>query len=139
MSNSSGPLIDVPSDEVARQAEAALRGYGYQLYQTVSAWLSLRPNEFLHVEFAEDFAVSGDGTLKLTQVKETKAALTLRSKAVAALIRAVWTFQISNPERSVVAALITTGRIGKRKGPHVSRKGFRFVLLAHRGASAGRY
>jgi hypothetical protein len=110
------PTIEVPPEEVVRQAQAALQGYAYQLYQTVSAWLSLKPNEFLHVEFAEDFAVSGDGTLKLTQVKATKAALTLRSRAVAALIRAVWTFQMSNPGRSVVAALITTGRIGKEKG-----------------------
>jgi hypothetical protein len=116
MSPSAKSAINVPPEEVKRQAEAALLGYGYQLYQTLSAWLSLKPNELLHVEFAEDFAVSDDGTLKLTQVKNTKATLSLRSKAVAALIRAVWTFQIANPGRSVVAALITTGRIGKEKG-----------------------
>lgn len=116
MSANAQHAITVPADEAARQAEAALQGYAYQLYQTVSAWLSLRPNELLHIEFAEDFAVSDDGTLKLTQVKHTKAALTLRSNAVAALIGAVWTFQEANPGRSVVAALITTGRIGKEKG-----------------------
>jgi len=108
--------IVAPPNEIARQATAALEGYAYQLYQTVSAWLSLGPSELLHVEFAEDFAVSDDGTLKLTQVKHAKAALTLRSKAVAALIRAAWTFQNANPGRSVLAALITTGRIGKEKG-----------------------
>jgi hypothetical protein len=108
--------INVPPDEVARQAEAALQGYSYQLYQSVLAWLSLGPNEVLHIEFAEDFAVSDEGILKLTQVKHTKAALTLRSKAVSALIGAVWAFQDANRSRSVVAALITTGKIGKERG-----------------------
>jgi tetratricopeptide (TPR) repeat protein len=108
--------IKIPSEEAARQAEAALLGYSYQLYQTVLAWLSLGSNEVLHIEFAEDFAVSDDGSLKMTQVKNTKAALTIRSKAVAALIRAVWVFQEANPGRDVVAALVTTGKIGKEKG-----------------------
>jgi hypothetical protein len=116
MSPSAKPAINVPPEEVKRQAEAALLGYGYQLYQTASTWLRLKPNELLHVEFAEDFAVSDDGTLKLTQVKNTNTTLTLRSKAVAALIRSVWTFQMANPGRSVMAALITTGRIGKERG-----------------------
>ncbi len=78
--------INIQSEEVVRQAEAALLGYSYQLYQTVLAWLSLGSNEVLHIEFAKDFAVSDDGSLKMTQVKNTKAALTMRSKAVAALI-----------------------------------------------------
>jgi len=108
--------VVAPPDEITRQASAALQGYAYQLYQTALAWLLLRPTELLHVEFAEDFAVSDNGTLRLTQVKRAKAALTLRSKAVAALISAVWAFQNANPGRSVVAALITTGRIGKESG-----------------------
>ena len=109
-------MIKIPSEEIARQAEAALLGYSYQLYQTVLAWLSLGSNEVLHIEFAEDFAVSDDGSLKMTQVKNTKAALTMRSKAVASLIRAVWAFQEANPGRDVVAALVTTGKIGKERG-----------------------
>jgi hypothetical protein len=116
MSTNVPRAILTPPDEIARQATAALQGYTYQLYQTVSAWLSLGSSELLHVEFAEDLAVSDDGTLKLTQIKQAKAALTLRSKSVAALIRAVWTFQNANPSRNVLAALITTGRIGKEKG-----------------------
>ncbi|WP_407149353.1 hypothetical protein [Bradyrhizobium sp. ORS 86] len=82
--------INIPSEEVARQAEAALLEYSHQLYQTVLAWLSLGSNEVLHIAFAEDFAVSDDGSLKMTQFKNSKVALTDRSKAVAALLRAVW-------------------------------------------------
>lgn len=111
-----GPApIVVPREEIARQATAALEGYSYQLYQTVAAWLSLRPDERLHIEFAEDFAVSDDGALTLTQVKKVAAPLSLRSAAVAALIRSVWAFQNANPSRAIAAALITTGKIGKEK------------------------
>jgi hypothetical protein len=110
------PVIAVPLDEVARQACDALLGYSYQLYHTALAWLALGPDEMLHVEVAEDFAISDDGKLTLNQVKRTAAALTIRSAAVAALLSGVWNFQIANPGRSVVAALITTSKIGKEKG-----------------------
>lgn len=109
------PLV-VPQDEIARQATAALQGYAYQLYQTVGAWLTLRPEQVLYVELAEDFAVSDDGTIELRQVKHSKAPLNLRSEAVSSLISALWKFQNANPGRDVVAALITTGKIGKEKG-----------------------
>ena len=64
---------------------------------------------------SRDFAISDDGSLNFTQVKHSNAVLTLRSKAVAALISAAWTFQLANPSRSVLAALVTTGKIGKEK------------------------
>src|SRR5580692_3321351 len=108
------PIV-VPPDEAVRQAATVIQAYTYQLYQTVAAWLSLQPHQLLHVEFAEDFAISDDDNLELTQVKRTATPLTLRSQAVAALIRATWTFQSANPGRFVVAALITTGKIGKEK------------------------
>lgn len=117
------PLMDppsssivVPEHEAARQAIAPIEGYTYQLYQTVRVWQSLSENERLYVELAEDLAVSDVGSLEMLQIKRTKSALTLRSKSVAALIEAVWSFQKSNPERVVTAALITTGRIGKERG-----------------------
>jgi tetratricopeptide (TPR) repeat protein len=116
MANAASSSITVPPDEMARQATAALQGYTYQLYQTVSAWLSLRSEELLHVEFAEDFAVSDDGKLTITQIKLTKASLTLRSKGVVALIAAAWRFQRANPGRTVVAALISKSKFGKEKG-----------------------
>ncbi len=122
MSVSASRSIVVPPEEVARQAAEVLRAYTYQLYQTLVTWLSLREGELLHVEFAEDFAVSDSGVLRMVQVKRTKGALTLRSKAVTALINAVWKFQNANPDRSIVAALITTGKLGKEKGANFPGK-----------------
>jgi hypothetical protein len=54
MTTDSASEIVVPAEEIARQATAALQGYAYQLYQTVSTWISLRPSELLHIEFAEE-------------------------------------------------------------------------------------
>jgi hypothetical protein len=108
--------IAVPADQEVRQAIASIEGYTYQIFQTVRAWQSLGENERLYVEFAEDFAVSAGESLEMWQIKRTQSALTLRSKAVAALIDAVWKFQKANPDRFITAALVTTGRIGKERG-----------------------
>lgn len=108
--------VNVPESEVARQATDALGGYVYQLDQTVMTWLTLDEDEALHVEFAEDVAVSGDGRLDLTQVKRVQANITLRSDGVAKLIAAVWEFQKKNPSRRVTGALLTTSGIGKERG-----------------------
>ena len=51
-------------DDIARQAVDSLAGYAYQLYQTLSAWLALGPDEFLFVEVAEDYAVATTDRLK---------------------------------------------------------------------------
>lgn len=111
----SDPPIAIPDDELARQATDAIGGFGYQLYQTVSAWMSLQPREQLFVEMAEDFAIATDHTLAMTQVKRTRSTVTLRSKGVLALISSMWAFQESNPGRVVSAAFLTTSRIGKEK------------------------
>jgi hypothetical protein len=43
---STGPrLSDAPQGDVARQAVAALRGYAFQLYGSVLAWLELKEGE----------------------------------------------------------------------------------------------
>ena len=107
--------LQVPESEASRQATDAIGGYLYQLHQTVLAWLTLGADELLHVELAEDIAISDKGELRLTQVKRTAASLTLRSDGVVKLIASVWRFQTENPSRRVRGALLTTSRIGKEK------------------------
>jgi hypothetical protein len=65
--------VKVPESEVARQATDALGGYVYQLDHTVMTWLTLGGDEALHIEFAEDVAISKDGKLDLTQIKRIQA------------------------------------------------------------------
>jgi hypothetical protein len=68
----------VPDAEVDRQAIAPLRGYVYQLHQTLSAWIGLRGDDELYLEVAEDYAKVAkhpdriDEILKSTQVKDTR-------------------------------------------------------------------
>jgi hypothetical protein len=107
--------VKVPESEVARQATDALEGYVYQLDHTVMTWLTLGDDEALHIEFAEDVAISKDGKLDLTQIKRRGANITLRSDSVAKLITSVWGFQKKNPDRQVSGALLTTSSIGKEK------------------------
>ena len=84
--------IQVPESEVPRQATDTIEGYLYQQRQTVLSWLTLAADELLHVEFAEDIAISDQGELKLTQVKRTSASLTFRSEGIVKLIASVWKF-----------------------------------------------
>jgi tetratricopeptide (TPR) repeat protein len=107
--------VTVPESEVARQATDALGGYVYQLDHTVMTWLTLDHDEALHIEFAEDIAVSDDNKLDLKQVKKLAKNITLRSGGVAKLITSVWEFQKENPTRRVTGALLTTSGIGKEK------------------------
>jgi hypothetical protein len=107
--------VKVPESEVARQATDALGGYVYQLDHTVMTWLTLGDDEALHIEFAEDVAVSKDGKLDLTQIKRVGANITLRSDGVAKLITSIWEFQKENPDRQVSGALLTTSGIGKER------------------------
>lgn len=108
-------LVNVPESEVARQATDALGGYVYQLDHTVMMWLTLDDDEALHIEFAEDIAVSADGKLDLKQVKRLATNITLRSDGVAKLITSVWRFQSKNPTRRVTGTLLTTSGIGKER------------------------
>jgi hypothetical protein len=77
--------VNVPASEIARQATDALGGYVYQLDHTVMTWLTLGDGEALHIEFAEDVAVSADGKLDLTQIKKLAANITLRSDRLSKL------------------------------------------------------
>ena len=45
-----------PPGERARQAIPALRGYAYQLHQSLAAWIALPKDASLHLEVAEDYA-----------------------------------------------------------------------------------
>ena len=125
--------VKVPESEVARQATDALGGYVYQLDHTVNTWLTLGDDEALHIEFAEDVAISKDGKLEIKQIKRVAANITLRSDGVAKLIKSVWEFQKENPDRQISGALLTTSGIGKEK--RISFPGNRPGLIYWRTAA----
>jgi len=94
--------INIPPEELGRQAVHSLRGYIYQIFQSVSAWLSVKEHEILLLETADDFAIHADGILNPTQVKHlSSGTITLRSKEVLKSITAFWNFQSANFDRTV--------------------------------------
>jgi hypothetical protein len=65
-----------------RDATASIRGYVYQIYQSVLAWLELKENELLVLEGAEDFDVHDKLSVVTTQVKAVVGKITLRTPSV---------------------------------------------------------
>lgn len=117
----SGPSLDAPQGDAARQATAALRGYGYQLYASGLAWLGLGDGELLHLEVAEDYAVATREALAGTQVRDTagSANITLQSADVRAAIDSFVDLLHRNPKRIVSLHYLTTSDIGvERKKAH---------------------
>ena len=134
----SGPRFDEPRGDAVRQAVAALRGYGYQLYVSALAWLGLAEGELLYLEVAEDYAIASRGALAGTQVKNTAAGgkITLQSAHVRAAIDAYVQLVARNPGRVVSLHYLTTAEIGveRRKDQRI---GGEPALLYWRRAAAG--
>jgi hypothetical protein len=101
--------------DAKRQAADILRGYFYQIWWTVDAWISLRNDELLVVEGAEDFEVLGRNDATTTQVKNLTANLTLRSKPALDAIRSFWTLK-EDPRYRIRFCFLTSSRAGIEKG-----------------------
>lgn len=110
--------LNVPDSEICRQAIPALRGYAYQLYRSLEAWLSLNESQSLLLEVAEDFAVLTDEVVQATQVKDTvrSGSVTLRTQSIKAAIDSLWKYQAANPNKDVRLMFLTTSTIGKERG-----------------------
>jgi hypothetical protein len=132
----SGPRLNAPQGDKARQAVAALRGYGYQLYTSGLAWLSLGDGELLYLEVAEDYAVASREALAGTQVKATSGSVTLQSADVRTAIDAYVDLVARNPGRIVSLHYLTTAAIGleRRKDQRI---GGESALRYWRQAAAG--
>ena len=106
-----------------RQAHAQLRGYLYQIWHSVNAWLDLADNDILYLEGAEDFdTVSGD-TATAVQVKDTQRNITLRSQEVNDAINHYWelqdnppNLQDNPPNLNVKFRFLTRSKIGVEQG-----------------------
>lgn len=115
MESTSANALQIPAQERARQAVSSLRGYAYQIYQSLSAWLLLGEDETLLLEVAEDYAVLARDALSAVQVKDTAASrtVTLKSASIRDALNSFWNFQSSNPKKSVKFRYLTTSAIGK--------------------------
>lgn len=99
-----------------RQAVDSLRGYFYQLYQSINAWLDLENDELLYLEGAEDFDIVSASEAKAVQVKHSGKIITLRSKDAKSAISNFWDLKNKNPNTRIIYHLLTTSTPGVEKG-----------------------
>lgn len=99
-----------------RDATASIRGYVYQIYQSVLAWMLLGEDDVLILEGAEDFDIQAGPSVVTTQVKREARNVTLRSGAVVDAIQNFWTHQQSNDGFRVAFRFLTTADAGCEQG-----------------------
>lgn len=108
-----------------REATSSIRGYVYQAYQSVFAWMHLAEHEVLYLEGAEDFDVHEADNVTATQVKDTAASgtLTLRSADVVEAINNFWGHKQRNPDKTITLRFLTTAPPGQEKGVYFGNVG----------------
>jgi hypothetical protein len=115
-----------------RRADSAVRGFVYQFWRTVEAWITLGPEEVLYVEGAEDFdrvrapSQAQQDNLKIdlgqheataVQVKDNAAsgALTLGSRPALDALGNFWQLRSGNPRHLVSFQYVTTATVGRER------------------------
>lgn len=107
--------------DLERQATASIRGYGYQCYQTIKAWLHCGLNDEIRCEFAEDIDVvrrdmSGSiSEAELNQVKHRQENVTLHSQAAVEVINNFFRHKYANTTLLVKIRLWTISDRGKER------------------------
>ena len=101
-----------------RQATDSIRGYAYQMYLSIYAWINLKDNQTIVLEGAEDFDIYDDEEVETVQVKDTfkSGNLTLRSESIVDAIRHFWECQNENKEYDIYFRYLTTSNRGYEKG-----------------------
>lgn len=99
-----------------RDATPSIRGYVYQAYQSVLAWIQLKENEILVLEGSEDFDIHSGSSVTTTQVKDVSGNLTLRTQAIIDALNNYWTCRERNPDYDIVMRFLTTAEAGQEQG-----------------------
>jgi hypothetical protein len=114
------PLNGLRGDQ-RRQAIPTLKGYSYQIWQSLYRWVTLKEDEVLFLEGAEDVDILGPAERAETvQIKETAGSgpVTLRSKDVVDAIIHYWEHRKNNPEVLVRFRFLTTAGRGMERPNH---------------------
>jgi hypothetical protein len=78
-----------PSNDPTREAVESLRGYAYQLWQSLFGWLGLRDGEILFLEGAEDIDLLRGSEVVTSQTRIHARPITLNTQAIRDAIRAL--------------------------------------------------
>ncbi len=99
-----------------RQAVPSIRGYVYQVWWSLYAWITLRDGEVLYLEGAEDFDTVSSKVAQATQVKETSRRLSLGRKEAKEALDHFLEMKERNPGRTIHYRYLTTARPGIERG-----------------------
>ena len=116
-----------------RQAIHILRGYAYQIWQSLYEWLSISENEILVVEGAEDIDKLGPDYAETTEVKDIQSSkVTLNSKEVLNAIIHYWDHKQRNNQVFIKRhrLLTTAERTKEQSSPFGERKGWTSGIIA---------
>lgn len=115
-----------------RDATDSIRGYVYQVYQSILSWIQLNADEILVLEGAEDFDVRCGPSVVTTQVKDVASNLTLRSATVIDTLNNYWAHRERNPDYDIVLRFLATSETGQEHGSPFgsNRKGLDYWLSA---------
>jgi tetratricopeptide (TPR) repeat protein len=117
-----------------RQANDPIRAYEYQIWQSVFRWITLKPNEVLFLEKAEDFDVVSADVAETTQVKDTarSGSVTLNSEGAIEAISNFWIHQQKNPNYIRFKFLTTSSRGMEKSNPFNGIKGLDYWDICKR-------
>jgi len=104
------------SPNTARQASDSIRGYGYQIWQSVFAWINLKSNEVLILEGSEDFELVSENSIEVTQVKDTSGNISLGVKSIRDAISNFWSLKKEHSNKKAIFRFLTTSNIGIERG-----------------------
>jgi len=101
-----------------REAVPSISGFVYQFWQSIYRWITLKENEILFLEGAEDIDIISPKNGKATaiQIKYTKRSITLNSKDVIEAINNYWKHRTENVDKVIEYYFITTSQRGKERG-----------------------
>lgn len=97
------------SADPARQAVSTIRGYIYQVWWSVDAWLQLQSvDEVIYLEGAEDLDKVGADEATAGQIKHEAASISLNNKRAHEALENFWALSEREPNRHVDFHYMTT-------------------------------
>ena len=120
-SDSTIPQLIPLKGDPARQAFDAIRGYVYQFWHSVYAWITLDDDDILYLEVAEDFDTLAKNAATSVQVKDIGKNITLRTTEVVDAIGHYWQLQHDNSDRELSFYFLTSSHIGLEDGSPFGR------------------
>jgi hypothetical protein len=107
-----------------RQAVPTLKGYFYQIWQSLLLWLELEEDQQIFLEGAEDIDILSSDSAQTVQVKATSALVTLGLESTAKALNNYWDHKNKNPHIQIKYRYLTTSDRGHEQGDFFSgRKG----------------